>query len=332
MAWEAAPCTVSFLAAPPFEFACTASRCLVLRPQYATHRSGSACSVEISRPSIALPCAATSIRYTSKRLRVQRRDFATPPRPSLWVRNVVFTRHTKAPPHGALSQELEASSFETSIRFGAPAGRLQAHEVSSEGDKLSLAAQRASFVALRSHSLRRELATAHSEFAREQRVPVRNNYTPSRIRREALTRPSQLARGAANSFRAPRANSLCSSSFSLTLRACSRRRAQASSSTELAEAPPVRGRRGGVLASRVSKVASRLSEVARRGRSSHVGAHSSVGNTAKGFAEVRARSHPRNGRTLRLGISIGSPRNTSEAAQSACHALRSPSARLGAHF
>jgi hypothetical protein len=82
----------------------------------------------------------------------------------------------------------------------------------------------------------------HSELVREQRVPLGDDYSAFGNRRDALTRHSQFARGAAKSFRAPRANSLWSSSFSVTLRASSRRREQVSRSSELAQTPPVLGR------------------------------------------------------------------------------------------
>ena len=94
-------------------------------------------SVLIPVHRIAPPCAATSMRDTWMRLRVRRSDFAAQRGPSLCVRNVVFTRHAKAPPHGAWSFELGAYSLETWIRFVAPGGPSHVHAASSERDERS---------------------------------------------------------------------------------------------------------------------------------------------------------------------------------------------------
>ena len=182
------------------------------------------------------------MRDTWMRLRVRRSDFAAQRGPSLCVRNVVFTRHAKAPPHGAWSFELGAYSLETWIRFVAPGGPSHVHAASSERDERSSRhSERPSLrfearccasrpvVALRSPSLRFELTSVHGELASGQRAPALDDYTLGRNRREARTRHSEVARGAAKSYRALRANFQCSSAASVTFRASSRRCEKASS-------------------------------------------------------------------------------------------------------
>ena len=99
--------------------------------------------------------------------------------------------------------------------------------------------------ALRSPSLRCELTTAHRETTREQGMPLRMIPPGSGIVGKRLPGTLRFARGPMKSFRAPRANSQCSSTSSVTVRASSRRREQASRSSELDETPSGGRARGG---------------------------------------------------------------------------------------
>ena len=133
--------------------------------------------------------------------------------------------------------------------------------------------------------------------------------------------------GAMKSFRAPQANFKCFFTSSVTLRASWRRCEQAWRLTELLPKLRVLGR-GGRCSLPVCGSSHPVYPSSRDIHGAyHIETRRLVGDTVKRFAEQCACSYSRDGRTLRQGISIGRKGSASKASQSACLAIRSPSAR-----
>ena len=174
----------------------------------ATPGCGSACGVAISRHNEDLPCACEmlSSHATRKHLRTELGRSSSEPIP--WKRGF------------ASSHREVLRTYTQPLRSATSALR---------GTASDLRCASRPVVALRSPSLRFELTSVHGELASGQRAPALDDYTLGRNRREARTRHSEVARGAAKSYRALRANFQCSSAASVTFRASSRRCEKASS-------------------------------------------------------------------------------------------------------